>query len=105
MAHLNLFVGRFRLPFDEVIQKLHEVSDATVFSRNIETSTPPGAEARIGMWKLHAGTLQLRIRRHETNVFWIVLVGQNELDTTCVTQHFQTARVGLVLGGHIFQEI
>ena len=54
---------------------------------------------------LHAGTLQLRSRLHEANVFWIDLVGHNELDTTLVTQNFKTAGVGVVLGGHLFQEI
>ena len=104
-ARLDLFVGRFRFPVEEVVQELHEISDASVFSHNIETSTPPGAEARVDRWQLHADTLQLRIRLHETNVFWIVLVGQDELDTTLVAQHFQAAREGLVLGGHLFQKI
>jgi hypothetical protein len=49
-ARLDLSVSRFRLPHDEVIQELHEISDATVFSRNIETSTPPGSEARVDRW-------------------------------------------------------
>ena len=46
-AHLDLSVGRFRLPLEKVVEQIHEVSDAAVFPRNIKRSTPPGAEARI----------------------------------------------------------
>jgi hypothetical protein len=104
-ARLDLFVGRFRFPVEEVVQELHEISDAAVFSRNVETSTPPGANARVDWWRLHAGTLQLRSRLHEANVFWIDLVGHDELDTTLVAQNFKAARVGVVLGGRLLQEI
>ena len=104
-ARLDLFVGRFRFPIQEVVQEMHEISDASVFSHNIETSTPPGAEARVDRWHLHDGTLQLRSRLHEANVFWINLVGHDELDTTLVAQNFKAARVGVVLGGRLLQEI
>jgi hypothetical protein len=49
--------------------------------------------------------LQLRSRLHEASVFWIDLVGHDDLDATLVTQNFKGAGVGVVLGGHLFQKI
>ena len=108
-ARLDLFVGRFRFPVEEVVQELHEISDAAVFSRNIKARTPPETndqeKKRVDKGQLHTSTLQLRKRLHEANVFWIDPIRHNKLDTTLVTQNVKTAWVGLILGGHLFKEI